>query len=55
MRVGGPVALIGAVTGAEQIDPRPLISRAIRLQGGHLGSAEMFEAMNAAIAAFLMG
>jgi len=37
------------VTGAGQIDPRPLISRAIRLQGIYVGSLEMFVAMNAAV------
>ena len=46
---GGTVALIGVITGAGQIDPRPLISRAIRLQGVYVGSLEMFRAMNAAI------
>jgi NADPH:quinone reductase-like Zn-dependent oxidoreductase len=50
VRTGGTVALIGVVTGAGQIDPRPLISRAIRLQGVFVGSREMFEAMNEAIA-----
>lgn len=50
-RVGGAIALIGVVTGTGQIDPRPLISRAIRLQGVFVGSLEMFAAMNAAIAA----
>lgn len=48
-RVGGTVAMIGVVTGAGQIDPRPLISRAIRLQGIYVGSLEMFAAMNAAV------
>ena len=48
-RVGGTVAMIGVVTGAGQIDPRPLISRAIRLQGIYVGSLEMFVAMNAAV------
>lgn len=49
-RVGGAIAMIGVVTGSGQIDPRPLISRAIRLQGVYVGSVEMFRAMNAAIA-----
>jgi NADPH:quinone reductase-like Zn-dependent oxidoreductase len=48
-RVGGTIAMIGVVTGAGQVDPRPLISRAIRLQGIYVGSLEMFRAMNAAI------
>ena len=49
-RVGGTIAMIGVVRGAGQVDPRPLISRAIRLQGIYAGSLEMFRAMNAAIA-----
>lgn len=49
-RVGGTIAMIGVVRGAGQVDPRPLISRAIRLQGIYVGSLEMFRAMNAAIA-----
>ena len=49
-RVGGTIAMIGVVTGTGQIDPRPLISRAIRLQGIYVGSMEMFAALSAAIA-----
>ncbi len=48
-RVGGMVAVIGVLTGTGQIDPRPLISRSIRLQGFYVGSLEMFAAMNAAV------
>lgn len=51
VRVGGRIAMIGVVTGTGQVDPRPLISRAIRLQGIYVGSLEMFRAMNAAIGA----
>lgn len=51
IRVGGRIAMIGVVTGTGQVDPRPLISRAIRLQGIYVGSLEMFRAMNAAIGA----
>ena len=47
--MGGTIALIGVVTGSGQIDPRPLISRAIRLQGVFVGSLEMFAEMNAAV------
>jgi NADPH:quinone reductase-like Zn-dependent oxidoreductase len=50
-RIGGTIAMIGVVTGTGQIDPRPLISRSIRLQGIFVGSLEMFASMNAAIAA----
>ena len=50
-RVGGFVALIGVITGAAQIDPRPLLARWLRVQGIYVGSTEMFRAMNAAIEA----
>jgi NADPH:quinone reductase-like Zn-dependent oxidoreductase len=49
-RMGGTVAVIGFVTGAGQVDPRPMIAKALRLQGIYAGSLEMFEAMNRAIA-----
>jgi NADPH:quinone reductase-like Zn-dependent oxidoreductase len=48
-RVGGTIAMIGVVSGTGQIDPQPLISRAIRLQGIRVGSLAMFRAMNATI------
>ena len=51
-RVGGFVALIGVITGAAQIDPRPMLARWLRVQGIYVGSTEMFRAMNAAIGAF---
>lgn len=47
-RVGGTVAVIGVLSGTGQIDPRPLISRSVRLQGIYVGSLDMFAAMNAA-------
>jgi NADPH:quinone reductase-like Zn-dependent oxidoreductase len=47
-RVGGMVAMIGALSGTGQIDPRPLISRSVRLQGIYVGSLDMFAALNAA-------
>jgi NADPH:quinone reductase-like Zn-dependent oxidoreductase len=43
--------MIGVVSGPGQIDPRQLISRAVRLQGLFVGSRDMFAAMNAAVAA----
>lgn len=46
---GGTVAMVGALAGQGQIDPRPIISRAIRLTGVFVGSRAMFEAMNRAI------
>ena len=49
VRVGGRIAIIGVVSGAGQIDPRPIIGKAIRLQGIYVGSHEMFLAMNRAV------
>jgi NADPH:quinone reductase-like Zn-dependent oxidoreductase len=51
VRRGGHVALIGVLTGAGEVDPRPILVKSIRLQGIYVGSREMFEAMNRAIAA----
>ena len=48
-RIGGEVALIGVLTGG-QIDPAPIMRRNITLRGIFVGSREMFEAMNRAIA-----
>lgn len=48
-RVGGQVALIGVLTGG-QIDPAPIMRRNVTLRGIFVGSREMFEAMNRAIA-----
>jgi NADPH:quinone reductase-like Zn-dependent oxidoreductase len=50
VRVGGTVAMIGVLSGTGRIDPRPLISRSIRLQGIYVGSLDMFAAMNTAVA-----
>lgn len=49
VRVGGFIAIIGVVSGAGQIDPRPIIGKAIRLQGIYVGSRELFAAMNRAV------
>jgi NADPH:quinone reductase-like Zn-dependent oxidoreductase len=48
-RRGGHIALIGVLTGGGEIDPRPILMKAIRLQGIYVGSREMFEEMNRAI------
>ena len=48
-RIGGQVALIGVLTGG-QIDPAPIMRRNVTLRGIFVGSREMFEAMNRAIA-----
>ncbi|RTZ41484.1 NAD(P)-dependent alcohol dehydrogenase [Candidimonas sp. SYP-B2681] len=49
VRVGGTVATIGLVSGVGHINPLPLITRAIRLNGVYVGSHAMFAAMNNAI------
>ncbi|HWE52330.1 MAG TPA: NAD(P)-dependent alcohol dehydrogenase [Bryobacteraceae bacterium] len=50
VRRGGHIALIGVLTGGGEIDPRPILMKAIRLHGIYVGSREMFEEMNRAIA-----
>lgn len=52
VRAGGHVAVIGVLTateGSAPIDPMPILTRAIKVQGILVGSREMFEAMNRAI------
>jgi NADPH:quinone reductase-like Zn-dependent oxidoreductase len=51
VRFGGRISLIGVLAepGA-QVDPRPLMMKGARLQGIYVGSREIFEAMNRAIA-----
>lgn len=51
VRKGGTIVLIGRLAGLGQIDPLPLMRRAVRLIGINVGSQEMFVAMNRAIAA----
>ena len=48
-RVGGAVHLIGVLTGG-QIDPLPIMQKAMDLRGIFVGSREMFEAMTRAVA-----
>jgi NADPH:quinone reductase-like Zn-dependent oxidoreductase len=51
VRYGGRISLIGVLTGfAGQINPQPILGKSITLQGIYVGSREMFEAMNRAIA-----
>jgi NADPH:quinone reductase-like Zn-dependent oxidoreductase len=50
VRTGGTIALIGVLTGQGAIDPRPLIGKAVRLQGVFVGSADMLKAMFRAMA-----
>jgi NADPH:quinone reductase-like Zn-dependent oxidoreductase len=51
VRTGGHVALIGVLTGnTGQVNPVPVLMKGVRLQGIFVGSREMFEDMNRAIA-----
>ena len=50
-RLGGRIAVIGLLTGMATLDPMPILRRNLRVQGLYVGSTEMFEAMNRAIAA----
>src|SRR5213075_3124450 len=49
VRVGGNIALIGALDMAGEFNPIPVFMKAIRMQGIFVGSREMFEMMNAFI------
>src|SRR5205085_11070640 len=50
VRTGGAISLIGNVGGGGEVNPVPLLMKNVRLQGIFVGSREMFEAMNRAIA-----
>lgn len=49
VRIGGHVALIGALTGAASFNPTTVFMKAVRVQGIFVGSRKMFEDMNKAI------
>lgn len=51
VRYGGHISMIGVLSGMGGVDPIKLLMKAIRLQGIFVGSREMFENMNAALAA----
>ena len=51
VRVGGHIALIGALDMAGEFNPVPVFMKGIRVQGIFIGSREMFEGLNAMIAA----
>src|SRR5262249_53349005 len=51
VRLAGNIHLIGVLTGnTTQVNPVPVLMKQIRVQGIYVGSREMFEAMNRAIA-----
>jgi len=49
-RMGGRISLIGVLSGAGQFNPTPVLMKNLRVQGIFVGSREMFEAMNRAVA-----
>lgn len=49
-RMGGTIGIIGVLTGHNEIDPTAILRRRVGLQGISVGSRDMFEAMNRAIA-----
>jgi NADPH:quinone reductase-like Zn-dependent oxidoreductase len=51
IRIGGRITLIGVLSGAAEINPMLIFARRANLQGISVGSMQMFEAMNRAIAA----
>ena len=46
VRMGGHVALIGALSGGGEINPLSIFMKSVRLQGIFVGSRQMFEQMN---------
>ncbi len=51
VRVGGKISLIGILSGAAlEVNPMPVMMKSLNLQGIYVGSRDMFEAMNRAIA-----
>jgi NADPH:quinone reductase-like Zn-dependent oxidoreductase len=50
VRPGGIICVIGALAGAGAVNPRMINRKAIRLLGIHVGSRDMFDAMNRAVA-----
>ena len=51
VRLGGAISLIGVLTGAAEVNPTPIMRKSLSVRGIYVGSREMFEDMNRAIAA----
>lgn len=49
VRTSGHIALIGVLSGYGQVNPLPILMKAVRVTGIYVGSRVMFEAMNRAI------
>ncbi len=50
VRTGGHIALIGVLSGYGQFNPLPILMKSVRISGIYVGSREMFETMNRAVA-----
>ena len=50
IRVGGKISMIGVLSGAADINPMLILAQRANVQGISVGSTQMFEAMNRAIA-----
>ena len=50
VRTGGHISLIGVLTGGGEVNPMPILMKNVRVQGIYVGSRQMFEEMNRAIA-----
>ena len=50
VRTAGHIALIGVLSGYGQVNPLPILMKGVRVTGIYVGSREMFDAMNRAIA-----
>jgi NADPH:quinone reductase-like Zn-dependent oxidoreductase len=50
VRTGGTISLIGVLSGGGQVNPVSILMKSVRVQGIYVGSREMFEAMNRAVA-----
>lgn len=54
VKLGGTVSLIGVLAGKGDVNLMPVLMKSVRVQGIFVGSREMFEAMNRAIALHAM-
>jgi NADPH:quinone reductase-like Zn-dependent oxidoreductase len=50
VRTAGHVAMIGVLSGYGQVNPLPILMKGVRVTGIYVGSRDMFEAMNRAVA-----
>ena len=50
VRMGGGISVIGVLAGGSGLDPVRVLMKSVRLQGVLVGSRQMFEDMNRAIA-----